>query len=250
MKIAIISDIHEDIVNLERAFQKIEKHKVDEVICLGDIVGFSVPYYNYLDNRNASACINLVKKNCKIVLVGNHDLFAIRKLPVFKSDFEFPENWYEMDFPERKKMAGNTVWLYEDKELSALLTLNDKMYLETLNEFEFCELGGMNFLFSHYLYPDLSGSSIHMVDDHNGCEQHFGWMKSNNCHLSFCGHAHIEGYDILSEKGTKQKAFVRTKIKNEAHAVLSPAIARGRSKSGFLIVDTNELTIEAKKMIN
>ena len=37
MRIALISDIHEDVVSLKQALRKISKQKVDEIACLGDI---------------------------------------------------------------------------------------------------------------------------------------------------------------------------------------------------------------------
>jgi predicted phosphodiesterase len=39
-KIAIISDIHANIEALNEVKKDIEKENVDEVICLGDIVGY------------------------------------------------------------------------------------------------------------------------------------------------------------------------------------------------------------------
>ncbi len=44
MKLAIITDIHEDRVNLVKALRMIEKEACDEIACLGDIVGFSTPF--------------------------------------------------------------------------------------------------------------------------------------------------------------------------------------------------------------
>ncbi len=82
MKIAIISDIHEDYISLMQAVRLIEKKKCDEVICLGDIVGFSIPFYDYIETRNGSACVKWVKNNCKYTIAGNHDLYAVRKVPV------------------------------------------------------------------------------------------------------------------------------------------------------------------------
>src|SRR5262245_19303386 len=45
----------------------IDKHKVTEIYCLGDIVGYG---------PNPRECIDLVRK-CKIVLLGNHDQGAM-----------------------------------------------------------------------------------------------------------------------------------------------------------------------------
>ena len=68
MKYAIITDIHEDIVNLKFAFQKIEKLGCDQVICLGDISGFCAPHYHYYDTRNATECLQLIREKCEIII--------------------------------------------------------------------------------------------------------------------------------------------------------------------------------------
>jgi Icc-related predicted phosphoesterase len=47
MRLAFISDIHEDVESLRRILRKAEKRGYDQLICLGDISGFSLPFYTY-----------------------------------------------------------------------------------------------------------------------------------------------------------------------------------------------------------
>jgi predicted phosphodiesterase len=68
MKIALISDIHANIEALECVFDDIKTQKVDETLCLGDIVGYGA---------NPNECIELVKENCALTLIGNHDAAAV-----------------------------------------------------------------------------------------------------------------------------------------------------------------------------
>ncbi len=68
MRYAIISDIHSNLEALKTVLLEIEKEQVDKIFCLGDIVGYG-PYPN--------ECIELVKKNCEIILAGNHDYACI-----------------------------------------------------------------------------------------------------------------------------------------------------------------------------
>jgi len=64
---AIISDIHSNLEALQAVLADIERHKVDEVYCLGDVVGYG---------PNPRECVDLVM-TCKVVLLGNHDQGAM-----------------------------------------------------------------------------------------------------------------------------------------------------------------------------
>lgn len=64
---AIISDIHSNLEALQAVLADIGKHQVDEIYCLGDIVGYG---------PNPRECVDLVMK-CKLVLLGNHDQGAM-----------------------------------------------------------------------------------------------------------------------------------------------------------------------------
>jgi diadenosine tetraphosphatase ApaH/serine/threonine PP2A family protein phosphatase len=65
MRIAIISDIHSNLEALKEAFKKIDSLNVDDIICLGDLVGYGA---------NPNECIKMVKAHCSNVLCGNHDM--------------------------------------------------------------------------------------------------------------------------------------------------------------------------------
>jgi diadenosine tetraphosphatase ApaH/serine/threonine PP2A family protein phosphatase len=64
MRIAIISDIHSNFEALASAISQIDALYVDEIFCLGDIIGYG-PYPN--------ECMNLVRERCTAVVKGNHD---------------------------------------------------------------------------------------------------------------------------------------------------------------------------------
>lgn len=68
MRIAIISDIHSNLEALNRALTEIEREKVDDIVCLGDIVGYGA---------NPNECVDIVRNLTESVLLGNHDEAAI-----------------------------------------------------------------------------------------------------------------------------------------------------------------------------
>jgi len=64
---AIISDVHSNLEALQAVLGDIQKHRVEEVYCLGDVVGYG---------PNPRECLDLVM-SCKMVLLGNHDQGAL-----------------------------------------------------------------------------------------------------------------------------------------------------------------------------
>jgi predicted phosphodiesterase len=71
MKFAFISDIHANLEALEAVLSDINKKNVDEIFCLGDVVGYGA---------NPNECVEVVSKRCKSVLLGNHDAVATNLL--------------------------------------------------------------------------------------------------------------------------------------------------------------------------
>ncbi len=65
--IAIISDIHSNLEALQAVLDDIKTQNVDEIYCLGDVIGYG---------PSPRECIDLVRE-CKIVILGNHDQGAM-----------------------------------------------------------------------------------------------------------------------------------------------------------------------------
>lgn len=63
-KIAIVSDIHGNLAALEAVLADIDRQRVDEIVCLGDIVGYG---------PQPAECLELVRKRCRTIIMGNHD---------------------------------------------------------------------------------------------------------------------------------------------------------------------------------
>lgn len=67
VKRALISDIHSNLEGLQAVLADAREQGVEEVICLGDVVGYG---------PNPSQCLDIVM-NCKVCLLGNHDQGAL-----------------------------------------------------------------------------------------------------------------------------------------------------------------------------
>jgi predicted phosphodiesterase len=86
MRFAFVSDIHGNLEALEAVFKDIEGQDVDEVICLGDIVGYGA---------NPNECADLVRQKCTYILLGNHDAAAVNLLAThhFNSHAKIAIEW-------------------------------------------------------------------------------------------------------------------------------------------------------------
>jgi predicted phosphodiesterase len=244
MRYAVISDIHEDVVNLRKAFARIEKIGVDKIVCLGDISGFSARHYSFMDSRNASECLEMVRDKCAIIIAGNHDLHAGRKTPEITPLFSYPDNWYRNDFPTRLKLSEGKVWLYDTYELDALYSREDKAFINSLPEFSVEN----NILFAHYLYPNLTGAAKQFYIEMDALQEHKRFVIDQGCTISFSGHPHHSGLLIVAEKQIVERRFNRKVQLSGVNSVLVPPIVRGRGGSGFCIFDASQLTIEAKRV--
>jgi diadenosine tetraphosphatase ApaH/serine/threonine PP2A family protein phosphatase len=67
MRVAIISDIHSNLEALQKALEIIDERKAEEIICLGDLVGYGA---------NPNECVELTRKRASRILLGNHDQAA------------------------------------------------------------------------------------------------------------------------------------------------------------------------------
>ncbi len=65
MRIAILSDIHSNLIALERVLDAVASEQPDQVWCLGDVVGYG---------PHPQACVDQVQARAQLCLAGNHDL--------------------------------------------------------------------------------------------------------------------------------------------------------------------------------
>src|ERR671932_611717 len=73
MRLAILSDIHANLPALEAVLDSIAGAEVEELWCLGDVVGYGA---------QPDDCARLVSERCALCLVGNHDLAVLGDLDI------------------------------------------------------------------------------------------------------------------------------------------------------------------------
>lgn len=243
MKIGVISDIHEDIHSLKQVLQALDAHECDHLVCLGDILGYDPSDSGFLNETDAVACIELIRERFDTVVIGNHDLFAIRKIPSFRAGFHYADDWYSLDLSERQKLGKGIIWDYSSQEEEQELPDNLRNWFESLPEYAVVGLGDKQVLFSHHLYPDLSGSRRKMPEWLPDVWSHFRWMRTHDCALSISGHTHLAGTLMSSWIHFLHSGKTVIPLGQSRRWVSCPPVTRGPVPSGFLILDSDEETL-------
>jgi diadenosine tetraphosphatase ApaH/serine/threonine PP2A family protein phosphatase len=73
MRYAILSDIHSNLEALEAVLEDIAGQGVDDLLCLGDLVGYGA---------NPNECVHRIRGLISHVVVGNHDSAAVGQTDV------------------------------------------------------------------------------------------------------------------------------------------------------------------------
>jgi diadenosine tetraphosphatase ApaH/serine/threonine PP2A family protein phosphatase len=73
LRAAVLSDIHSNRQALEAVLEAVDGAGVDQIWCLGDMVGYGA---------EPDACTALVRERCDTCLVGNHDLALLGALDI------------------------------------------------------------------------------------------------------------------------------------------------------------------------
>ena len=238
MRIAIISDIHEDILNLRKIIKRIDRAGYDRLVCLGDISGFSVPFYRYVKTRSAHDCLSLLRERGAIIVPGNHDYHAAKRLPLHSPAFDFPADWYDMEYSQRKTLAQNQIWLHEEDELDPLYTRDDLEYLQTLPEYHVMkDADERGILFSHYVWPNMAGFVKSFYTEPKEFKPHFEFMAERGCSISFTGHAHVRGCYKAFPRYFAYYRYGRRRLNAFPVCVGIPPATRHKNRSGFCIFD-------------
>jgi len=89
MPTAFISDIHGNVDALEIVLADIDERGIEEIVCLGDIIGYG---------PNPLRCLDLVQERCAWALMGNHDFAALYEPTSFNATAEAASFWTRRQF--------------------------------------------------------------------------------------------------------------------------------------------------------
>ena len=67
----VLGDIHGNCEALAAALAALDEHGVEQVLCVGDIIGY---------NADPDACVELLRAHEALCIAGNHDLIGTGRL--------------------------------------------------------------------------------------------------------------------------------------------------------------------------
>lgn len=243
MRLALITDVHENQDLLARALSLAENMVCDEIACLGDITGFDPRFYHFGESRSARECVRMIASNCRYVVSGNHDLHSVMRFPSWSDGFEFPAGWFRMDPGIRRSISMGKVWSYE-QDLPADLDDKSFEYLRSLPEFLPIQEDKTGILISHYLAPDFTGSLTKYIEKKSQTKAHWDHLQKLQCGVSFTGHSHRD-FPAFSYNDTRWSIHAfhtmhgnRFYLGEENTIVSLPPLAAGRGRSSFAIFDS------------
>jgi len=160
---ALISDIHGNLEALEVVLADIEAQGIEEIFCLGDIIGYG---------PNPRECIDRVMEHCSMSLLGNHDQGAMFDPDGFNIGAERAIFWTREQLESPNDRANNEKrW-----EFLGVLPRTHK-----LDPFLFVHGSPRNPL-SEYIFPED-------IYNHRKMERLFQLVER----YCFQGHTHVPG---------------------------------------------------------
>jgi predicted phosphodiesterase len=162
VKRAIVSDIHANLEALEAVLRDIETQGVDQIYCLGDIVGYG---------PNPLECIDRVRQ-FDLTILGNHDQGAVYDPEGFSSGAERAIFWTRHQLENGGAREANQQRLEFLCELQRAHRENGFLYVH----------GSARSPLNEYVFPE---------DTYNPrkIEKIFGYVE----HVCFQGHTHVPG---------------------------------------------------------
>jgi len=100
MRYGIVSDIHANLEALEVAIDWLREQQVDEIVCLGDVVGYGA---------DPNECCRLVREAATVTLLGNHDAAVIGSM---STEYYYDAARDAIAWTRRQLDEDNLRWLY------------------------------------------------------------------------------------------------------------------------------------------
>lgn len=125
-KIALIADIHSNIVALKAVLEDIESRGITRIFCLGDIV---------LKGSSPCETLDLIRNKCEVVIKGNCDNYAVNPNHNKPSaNHLYHRKWYNNILGKERIEYLSNLPMYKDLYISGSLV---RMFHATKNDLDY-----------------------------------------------------------------------------------------------------------------
>jgi len=161
---AIISDIHSNLAALRAVLEDIKKRGVEEIFCLGDIVGYG---------PDPKECLDLIIENHIASIMGNHDHAVFYEPTNFNTGAERASYWSRQELEdETDREKRNQRWAFLGR-LPVRLEMGKILMVHASPRRPVTE----------YIFPD----------DIYTNQAKIGALFEKVEHICFVGHTHVPG---------------------------------------------------------
>ena len=162
-KVAVFSDIHGNLEALDAILSSIEKEEYDEVICLGDVIGFG---------PSPRECLDKIRDNKIKMVLGNHERYYLNGIHNEQKMSEEEKEYHSW----LREFLGNDIKDYLSKlDIELTITVDDK------------KIGFMHYPFdrvteSFYNPKELTEDNVKLL------------FRNYTNQFNFFGHSHKEQF--------------------------------------------------------
>ena len=178
MRTAIISDIHGNLEALKTVLADIDRREVDEIVCLGDILGYG---------PDPLECVDLVAERCSWSLLGNHDYAVLYEPTNFNKAAKEAAYWTRTrldDAAEKDPESGN-------RRLDFLNRIRPRVRYQTLY---ICVHGSVRKPINEYLFEtDVTNDRVKIQDVFRRIDDEVALGDTKVCGRCLVGHTHVPG---------------------------------------------------------
>lgn len=218
-RMAVIADIHANAPALERVLQFIKENQINDILLLGDIVGYG-PHPN--------ECVDILKKQDNLqVICGNHDHAAFTNEDKSNSGITSHAGW-ALNWTREKISNDSADWL-------AQLPL----YIETLNWLAVHGAPIDEHYFNAYVYQMSYSSNLDA-------------LTQRNIPLCFHGHTHIQKVYYRYKGEDFESSKENISIKEHQHSLVCPGSV-GQPRCGIpgaelALIDFSDYSIQFHRL--
>lgn len=176
MKLGVISDLHGNIVALNKVLEEFEKQKVEKIICCGDIIGIGG-----FPEETVQRLMSIKEK--LIIVRGNHEKYLLRGIPMDVHD-------------EKRKIKPEEI--NNHKWTHSRLSSESISFIKELPVEQFVQIEEKTIYIVHYPINKNYTYKKHIKKANS--EEIQELFKDKNADIYFYGHTHFKNINKTDNK--------------------------------------------------